>query len=80
MKEIIEIGGRPIPLFQKFNNNLKNCETISREEYAKVGELVDYYWHSRRIELEPVFSIIIIKYYLLIFQEMLLIKKLIYLF
>ena len=55
LKEKIKIEG-PLPLCQKVFNNLKNCETISKEEYEKAGELVEYYWHSRRIELEPAFQ------------------------
>ena len=55
LKEKIKIEG-PLPLCQKVFNNLKHCETISKEEYSKAGELVEYYWHSRRIELEPTFK------------------------
>ena len=55
VKEKIKIEG-PLPLCEKVFNNLKHCETISKEEYDKAGELVEYYWHSRRIELEPIFE------------------------
>ena len=55
MKEKIKIEG-PLPLCEKVFHNLKHCETISKEEYSKAGELVEYYWHSRRIEPEPAFK------------------------
>ena len=54
VKEKIKIEG-PLPLCEKVFNNLKHCETISKEEYSKAGDLVEYYWHSRRIEVEPIF-------------------------
>lgn len=62
IKDKIKIEG-PLPLCQKVFQNYKHCETISREEYSKAGELVDYYWHSRRIELEPVFESEFEEYY-----------------
>jgi len=62
LKDKIKIEG-PLPLCQKVFQNYKHCETISREEYSKAGELVDYYWHSRRIELEPVFESEFEEYY-----------------
>ena len=54
-KEKIKIEG-PLPLCEKVFKKLKHCEIISKEEYSKSGELVEYYWHNRRIELEPVFT------------------------
>ena len=54
IKDRIKIEG-PLPLCEKVFKKLKHCEKISKEEYSKAGELVEYYWHSRKIELEPVF-------------------------
>ena len=54
LKDKIKIEG-PLPLCEKVFINLKHCEKISKEEYSKAGELVEYYWHSRKIELEPIF-------------------------
>ena len=61
-KDKIKIEG-PLPLCEKVFNNLKHCETISKEEYTKAGDLVEYYWHSRRIELEPEFKTEFEEYY-----------------
>ena len=62
VKSKIKIEG-PLPLCQKIFQNLKHCEKISKEDFAKAGDLVEYYWHSRRIELEPVFQTKFEKYY-----------------
>ena len=62
LKDKTEIEG-PLPLCQKVFQNFKHCEIISKEEYSKAGKLVDYYWHSRRIELEPVFEAHFQEYY-----------------
>ena len=62
LKDKIKIEG-PLPLCQKVFQNFKHCETISKEEYSKAGELVEYYWHSRRIELEPNFETRFEEYY-----------------
>ena len=62
VKSKIKIEG-PLPLCQKIFQNLKHCEKISKEDIAKAGDLVEYYWHSRRIELEPVFQEKFEKYY-----------------
>ena len=62
IKDKIKIEG-PLPLCQKVFQNFKHCETISKEEYSKAGELVDYFWHSRRIELEPIFESEFEEYY-----------------
>ena len=62
VKEKIKIEG-PLPLCEKVFNNLRHCETISKEEYKSAGELVEYYWHSRRIEPELVFKTEFDKYY-----------------
>ena len=62
VKEKIKIEG-PLPLCEKVFNNLRHCETISKEEYKNAGELVEYYWHSRRIEPELVFKTEFDKYY-----------------
>ena len=63
IKENIKIEG-PLPLCEKVFHRLKHCETISKEEYSKAGKLVEYYWHSRRIELEPVFETEFDEYYI----------------
>ena len=55
IKEKIKIEG-PLPLCQKVFQNLKHCEKLTRKEYDKAGELVEYYWHNRRIEIEPAFQ------------------------
>ena len=62
VKSKIKIEG-PLPLCQKIFQNLKHCEKISKEDFAKAGDLVEYYWHSRRIELEPLFQTQFEKYY-----------------
>jgi len=62
VKSEIKIEG-PLPLCQKIFQNLKHCEKISKEDFAKAGDLVEYYWHSRRIELEEVFEKKFDKYY-----------------
>ena len=62
VKDKIKIEG-PLPLCEKVFNNLKHCETISKEEYTKAGDLVEYYWHSRRIEPESVFKTEFDEYY-----------------
>ena len=62
VKSKIKIEG-PLPLCQKIFQNLKHCEKISKEDITKAGDLVEYYWHSRRIELEPVFQTQFEKYY-----------------
>ena len=62
VKSKIKIEG-PLPLCQKIFQNLKHCEKISKEDIPKAGDLVEYYWHSRRIELEPVFQEHFEKYY-----------------
>ena len=62
VKSEIKIEG-PLPLCQKIFQNLKHCEKISKEDLAISGDLVEYYWHSRRIELEPVFQTEFEKYY-----------------
>ena len=45
----------PLSLCEKVFNNLKHCEKILKKEYSKAGELVEYYWHSRKIGLKLVF-------------------------
>ena len=62
VKSEVKIEG-PLPLCQKIFQNLKHCEKISKEDFANSGDLVEYYWHSRRIELEPVFENKFEKYY-----------------
>ena len=62
VKSKIKIEG-PLPLCQKIFQNLKHCEKISKEDFAKSGDLVEYYWHSRRIELVPLFQTQFEKYY-----------------
>ena len=62
VKSKIKIEG-PLPLCQKIFQNLKHCEKISKEDITKAGDLVEYYWHSRRIELEPVFQTQFEQYY-----------------
>ena len=62
VKSKIKIEG-PLPLCQKIFQNLKHCEKISKEDFSKSGDLVEYYWHSRRIELEPLFQTKFEKYY-----------------
>ena len=62
VKDEIKIEG-PLPLCQQIFLNLKHCEKISKEDFAKSGDLVEYYWHSRRIELESEFKDKFEKYY-----------------
>ena len=62
VKSGIKIEG-PLPLCQKIFQNLKHCEKISKDDFINSGDLVEYYWHSRRIELETIFEKEFEKYY-----------------
>ena len=58
----IKIEG-PIPACEKIFKNYQNCELISSSEYSKAGELIDFYWHGKKIEKDPVIQPLYDKYY-----------------
>ena len=61
-KDEIKIEG-PIPACEKIFKNYQNCELISSQEYSKAGELIDFYWHGKKIEKDPIIEPIYEKYY-----------------
>ena len=58
----IKIEG-PLPACEKIFKNYQNCELISAKEYELSGELIDYYWHGKKIETDPTVKPIYDKYY-----------------
>ena len=58
----IKIEG-PLPACEKIFKNYQNCELISAKEYELSGELIDYYWHGKKIETDPMVKPIYDKYY-----------------
>ena len=58
----IKIEG-PVPACEKIFKNYKNCELISSHELEDAGELIDYYWHGKKIERDPIIQPIYDKYY-----------------
>ena len=58
----IKIEG-PLPACEKIFKNYQNCELISAKEYEKAGELVNFSWHGKPIERDPMVEPIYDKYY-----------------
>ena len=61
----IKIEG-PLPSCEKIFSNFNHCEKLNtEEEYINSGELVEYYWHGKKIEKDIMTKEIFDKYYLL---------------
>ena len=58
----IKIEG-PLPACEKIFKNYQNCELISSNEVEKAGELINYYWHGKKIETDKMIQPIYDKYY-----------------
>ena len=58
----VKIEG-PLPACEKIFKNYQNCELISPKEYEEAGELINYYWHGKLIESDPIVDPIYDKYY-----------------
>jgi len=58
----IKIEG-PLPACEKIFKNYQNCELISSKEYEQAGELINYSWHGKKIERDPMVQPIYDKYY-----------------
>ncbi len=58
----VKIEG-PLPACEKIFKNSKNCELISSKEYSKVGELINYSWHGKKIEKDNSVKPLYDKYY-----------------
>ena len=58
----IKIEG-PLPACEKIFKNYKNCELISSKEYLSAGELINFSWHGKNIERDPIVNILYEKYY-----------------
>jgi 2',3'-cyclic-nucleotide 2'-phosphodiesterase (5'-nucleotidase family) len=58
----IKIEG-PLPACEKIFKNYQNCELISAKEYEKAGELVNFSWHGKPIQRDPMVEPIYDKYY-----------------
>ena len=58
----IKIEG-PLPACEKIFKNFQNCELISSKEYPHAGELINFSWHGKKIEKDPIIQPIYDKYY-----------------
>ena len=58
----IKIEG-PLPACEKIFKNFQNCELISSKEYPYAGELINFSWHGKKIEKDPIIQPIYDKYY-----------------
>ena len=58
----VKIEG-PLPACEKIFKNYQNCELISSKQYEEAGELINYYWHGKKIERDPIIQPIYDKYY-----------------
>ena len=58
----VKIEG-PLPACEKIFKNYQNCELISSSQYEEAGELINFYWHGKRIESDPIVDPIYEKYY-----------------
>ena len=58
----IKIEG-PIPACEKIFKNYQNCELISSKEYLDAGELINFSWHGKKIEKDPIVQPLYNKYY-----------------
>ena len=66
----IKIEG-PLPSCEKIFSNLNHCEKINIEDenYKNPGELVEYFWHDKKIEKDIMTKEIFDKYYSLYKEE-----------
>ena len=62
IKDEIKIEG-PLPACEKIFKNYQNCELISAKEYKMAGQLINYYWHGKKIETDAIVKPIYDKYY-----------------
>ena len=63
INEEIKIEG-PLPSCEKIFSNLNHCEKLNtEEEYINSGELIDYFWHGKKIEKDNMTKKIFDKYY-----------------
>ena len=61
-KEITIEG--PLPACEKIFSNTKNCRKIKpKEDFLEPGKLVDYFWHGKKIESDPIVEPLYKKYY-----------------
>ena len=58
----IKIEG-PLPACEKIFSNYQNCELISSKEFEKAGELINFSWHGKKMEKDPIVEPIYDKYY-----------------
>ena len=58
----IKIEG-PVPACEKIFENYKNCELISSNEIFEAGNLIDYYWHGKKVIEDPIVKPIYDKYF-----------------
>ena len=58
----VKIEG-PLPACEKIFKNYQNCELISSKQYKEAGELINFSWHGKRIERDPMIQPIYDKYY-----------------
>jgi 2',3'-cyclic-nucleotide 2'-phosphodiesterase (5'-nucleotidase family) len=58
----VKIEG-PLPACEKIFKNYQNCELISSKQYKEAGELINFSWHGKRIERDPMVQPIYDKYY-----------------
>ena len=58
----VKIEG-PLPACEKIFKNYQNCELISSQQYEEAGELINYSWHGKKIEKDPMIQPIYDKYY-----------------
>ena len=58
----IKIEG-PVPACEKIFKNFKNCELISSNEILEAGNLIDYYWHGKKVYKDPIVQPIYDKYF-----------------
>ena len=66
----IKIEG-PLPSCEKIFSNLNHCEklVLEDEQYKNPGELVEYFWHGKKIEKDIMTKDIFDKYYSLYKKE-----------
>ena len=58
----IKIEG-PVPACEKIFENYQNCELISSHEIFEAGNLIDYYWHGKKVYKDPIVQPIYDKYF-----------------
>ena len=60
--EEVKIEG-PLPACEKIFKNYQHCDLISAKQYEEAGELINYSWHGKRIERDPMVQPLYDKYY-----------------